>query len=239
MLAMLSNVAKATIVEFQTSHGNFKVNLHDTTTPLTVDNFLQYISSERYNNTVIHRVIDDFVVQGGGFVFNDALPLEGIDTFSPVKNEPVYSNVRGTIAMAKQANNIDSATSQWFFNLSDNSSNLDVQNGGFTVFGEVIEEGMQVVDEIAALQRCGDVPVNDNSTNTCNSPGAENFVTVYQVIILDSADNTNASLNSIKNTLINQAPETNAGSSDSSGGGSTFWLLFLLLPLAIRLHNLK
>ncbi|WP_189377658.1 peptidylprolyl isomerase [Thalassotalea profundi] len=235
VLSMLSSITHATIVEFQTSHGSFKVNLHDTTTPLTVENFLNYISSERYNNTVIHRVVDDFVVQGGGYTFNNELPLKDIDIYDPVKNEPIYSNVRGTIAMAKQANSVNSATSQWFFNLSNNSTNLDLQNGGFTVFGEVIDDGMQVLDEIAALQRCGDVPVNDNSTNSCNNPGADNFVTVYQVLVLDDADNTDSSLNSIKNTLITQTPDTESND-DNSSGGSVFWLLLCLMPLAFRKH---
>lgn len=234
VLALLSNKSQATIVEFQTSQGNFKVNLHDKTTPLAVENFLQYITSERYNNTVIHRTVTDFVVQGGGFSFNDKLPLDGIEIFSTVKNEPVYSNVRGTIAMAKQDSKPDSATSQWFINLRDNSKNLDVQNSGFTAFGEVIEGGMEVLDKIAALPRCGSVPVNDNAANTCANPGADNFVTIYHVDIIDDADNTDASLNSAKNTLINQTPNTDKG---GDSGGSIFWLLLLLVPTSFRQRN--
>lgn len=239
-LSMLSGITQASIVEFQTSHGSFKVNLHDKTTPLTVANFLQYISSERYNNTLVHRSEKGFVVQAGGFVFDDALPLKGIETFPSVKNEPVYSNVRGTIAMAKQGNKPNSATSQWFINVGDNSKNLDVQNSGFTAFGEVIEDGMQIIDKIVALSQCDqvptasgfkldNVPVNNNATNTCANPSSENFVTIYQVIVLDDADNTDTSLNSIKNTLINKSPST-----DSSSGGSMFWLLLLLFPLCLR-----
>ena len=63
--------------------------------------------------------------------------MDPITTKPAVINEPVYSNVKGTIAMAKQGGNENSATSQWFFNMSDNSQNLDLQNGGFTVFGQI------------------------------------------------------------------------------------------------------
>ena len=245
VLALLSNKSQATIVEFQTSQGNFKVNLHDKTTPLTVANFLQYISSERYTNSIIHRSEKNFVIQGGGFRFNDKLPLDGIETFSSVKNEPVYSNVRGTIAMAKKASSPDSATSQWFVSLSDNSKNLDVQNGGFTVFGEIIAEDMNVFDEISSLPLCSqvstasgynidNVPVNNNSANSCATPSADNFVTIYHVDIIDDADNTDASLNSAKNTLINQTPNTDKG---GDSGGSIFWLLLLLVPTSFRQRN--
>ncbi|GAA5136733.1 peptidylprolyl isomerase [Thalassotalea piscium] len=240
-VVMFSGTVQASIVEFNTSHGSFKVNLHDKTTPLTVANFLQYITSERYNNTIIHRSETNFVVQGGGFAFNDALPLKGIETFTSVKNEPVYSNVRGTIAMAKQANNPNSATSQWFVSLNDNSANLDVQNSGFTVFGEVIEDGMEVFDAIASLPRCNqtptesgfkidNVPVNNNEATSCETPGADNFVTIYNVTVLNDDDNTDNTLNSVKNTLINKSPEPEK-ESDSSGG-NMFWLL-LLTPLAL------
>ncbi|XQW86043.1 peptidylprolyl isomerase [Thalassotalea piscium] len=240
---MLSNVTHASIVEFQTSHGSFKINLHDKTTPLTVDNFLRYLTSERYNNTIMHRSEKSFVLQGGGFSFDDQLPLNEIEIFPAVSNEPVYSNVRGTIAMAKQENKPNSATSQWFINLTNNSNNLDVQNAGFTVFGEVIEDGMKVIDSIANLPLCNNVPigqnytlnnvpVTDNADSICENPDATNFVTIYQINIIDDADNTDADLNSVKNTLINQSPTTEP-KSDSSGG-SMFWLVLLLVTISLR-----
>jgi cyclophilin family peptidyl-prolyl cis-trans isomerase len=152
-----------TIVRFTISGVGFDVRLFDETTPSTVQNFLKYVDAGSYVGTVIHRSVPGFIWQGGGFRL-DGNPTQAvpIDTFAPVVNEPVYSNVRGTIAMAKIApfddfgNPIpgggpDSATSQWFFNLADNSANLDFQNGGFTVFGEVIDGGMEVVDLIASL----------------------------------------------------------------------------------------
>ena len=131
-----ANIASATIVEIKTSLSteSIKVNLYDTTTPATVKNFLNYLKDAHYNNSVIHRVSPGFVVQGGGFEFTGAWPLTALAPKTPVINEPVYSNVKGTIAMAKKGNSVHSATNQWFFNLKDNSSNLDRQNGGFTVF---------------------------------------------------------------------------------------------------------
>ncbi len=223
-------MSNATIVEFQTSHGNFQVSLHDKTTPKTVTNFLNYVKSERYNQTLFHRSIPNFVLQGGGFYFDGTADFKGIETDDSVKNEPVYSNVRATIAMAKIGGLPDSATSQWFINVKDNSqgsNGLDLQNEGFTVFGEVIGDGMNVIDLISALPRCGEVPVNDNAQAQCQSPSEENLVTLYQVVIVDDSEDTAQTLKAIKNTLITQKSEQNS----SSSGGSAFWLL-LLLPLA-------
>jgi len=127
------------------------------TTPQTVANFLAYADEGRYANTIIHRRVTGFVTQGGGFSAPTA-PYGGpggaptvIATKPPVVNEPGNTNIRGTIAMAKLGNNPDSATNQWFFNLADNSSNLDNQNGGFTAFGRVLGNGMAAVDSLAAV----------------------------------------------------------------------------------------
>jgi cyclophilin family peptidyl-prolyl cis-trans isomerase len=161
-----------TIVRFNTSMGTFNALLYDQlspgalrTTPATVANFLRYITEDRYDNTIIHRSLPGFVVQAGGFTLpnaNDQSPTP-VPTFTPVVNEPGNSNVRGTLAMAKLPNNPNSATSQWFVNVGNNSANLDGQNGGFTVFGRIIGNGMQVVDAIAGL------PVFNASTHYNNS----------------------------------------------------------------------
>ncbi len=105
--------------------------------PLTVANFATYVEQDKYINSFIHRSVPNFVVQGGGFTY-DATGLGTIATNDSVQNEfsSLRSNTLGTIAMAKLGNNPNSATSQWFFNLGDNSGNLDNQNGGFTVFGQ-------------------------------------------------------------------------------------------------------
>lgn len=156
--ALLASMAKSvqaqTIVDVQTSVGNFSIELFDSAAPATVANFLSYVTSERYNGTFIHRTEPGFVVQGGFFIFNQAEnSIGGITLDPPVVNEFNQSNTRGTLAMAKVAGDPNSATSQWFVNLGDNGANLDGQNGGFTVFGRVLGNGMNVVDIIAGLPR--------------------------------------------------------------------------------------
>src|SRR4029077_6359102 len=130
------------LVRFTTAAGTFDVELFDQQTPLTVANFLNYISSGRYQNSIFHRSIHDFVLQGGGFQFAAGTPshLNPITTDPAVTNEPGISNLLGTISMAKMDGLPNSATSQFFFNLSDNSRGtaaLDTQNGGFTAFGQL------------------------------------------------------------------------------------------------------
>ena len=238
LFGSLTSVSHATIVEFQTSQGVIQVNLFDQTTPKTVANFLQYIDEQHYTNSVIHRVSPGFVVQGGGFTFEGAWPLTRLETNTAVINEPVYSNVKGTIAMAKLSNSPNSATDQWFFNLADNASNLDLQNSGFTVFGQVIGDGMTVVEKIAQLKLCnsGDlqgIPMVVDEGQQCAdlaSPGVENFVVIENITIIDSSEVTDADLNPVKNTLI-----TSPTDNSSSGGGSfSFFSFFGLLMLSMR-----
>lgn len=148
--------------------GNIDVRLFNAATPLSVANFLNYVTSNRYSGTFIHRVPQsasggsaDFVVQGGGFLLNNSIfAATGIVTDPPIGNEPGISNIRGTLAFAK---NSAGATSQWFFNIGDNSS-LNAQN--FTVFGRVLGTGMNVVDAI------NDLPTV-NATSAQNAPGED------------------------------------------------------------------
>lgn len=134
--------------------------------PLTVQNFRNYANEGDYLNSIIHRSVPGFIVQGGGFTANGlntvlsqtptsgAAAISVISTDPPVPNEfnPSRSNLRGTIAMAKLGSNPNSATSQWFFNLADNAANLDNQNGGFTVFGQVLSQtDLAPLDAIATL----------------------------------------------------------------------------------------
>lgn len=146
-----------TRVAFGFDAGRVLVELYDGAAPLTVNNFLNYSRSERYDNTVIHRSaqlgapnFEPFVIQGGGFRESD---LVHVVTDPPVQNEfRADTQQRGTIAMAKQGGDPNSATSEWFFNLRDNRDILDGQNGGFTSFGQIIT-GQDVVDAIAALPK--------------------------------------------------------------------------------------
>jgi peptidyl-prolyl cis-trans isomerase A (cyclophilin A) len=168
LLLAPSQPLAATVVRFDTNLGSVDVRLYDTATPLSKTNFLSYVDTNRWDGTFIHRSVPGFIVQGGGFSLTpDIFNTTQVVTDPPVQNEPGLSNLRGTVAYAKLGGDPNSATSQWFFNLDDNSANLDNQNGGFTVFGRVVGSGMSVVDSIAALPRIGaggaftDVPVTD------------------------------------------------------------------------------
>ena len=155
ILAVASTGYADSIVRFDTVMGDFEVQLYDSAAPVTVANFLNYVNSGRYGDSFFHRLSTGFVLQGGGFTYDGPSDtLYVVETFDPIINEfdPGRSNLRGTLAMAKLGGDPDSATSQFFINLGDNSENLDNQNGGFTVFGEVVGNGMDVVDELASVQ---------------------------------------------------------------------------------------
>jgi cyclophilin family peptidyl-prolyl cis-trans isomerase len=146
-------ITGGTVIEMQTPEGNIPLQLTDSKTPLTVANFVQYITNGEYTPTIIDRLAAGFVIQGGGF-------KPGGATNSPVstlKGEPGISNTVGTIAMALSSGP-DSGTNQFFINLANNNGtgstpNLDTSadGGPFTVFGNVIDGGMTVVNAIAAL----------------------------------------------------------------------------------------
>ena len=133
-------------VRMATSAGDIVIELDAAKAPGTVANFLGYVRSGHYDGTVFHRVIDGFMIQGGGM---DAR-LREKPTKAPIKLEAGngLSNVRGTLAMARTSNP-DSATAQFFINVADNPR-LDSFGGGYAVFGRVIE-GMDVVDRIRAV----------------------------------------------------------------------------------------
>lgn len=174
-----------TNVRFDTVMGSIYVTLYDTQTPLTVANFLRYVHDGAYASSVIHRSVPGFVLQGGGYSYPG---WWDIPTYAPVQNEPGISNTYGTIAMAKLGGDPNSATSQWFFNLADNSSNLDNQNGGFTVFGHVTA-GMDVVLAIAALPTYAfNSPFDQlpliNYSSFPSEPAAENVVLVNNIVVL-------------------------------------------------------
>jgi len=235
MAVLFAPAANATIVQFQTVLGPFEVNLYDETTPATVANFLAYVNAGAYSNTVFHRAVNGFVAQGGGFTYQGSANLGSVVQNAAVANEPKYSNVRGTIAMAKLGGNANSATNQWFINLGNNSANLDVQNGGFTVFGQVIGNGMDVLDAINALPKFAfqspfdSIPLRDytqqNFTDNVTVTD-RHLVIVSAIVVIDGATGTAASLSPTPNTLLAQTttPPTTTASSGGGGGGGAIGL---------------
>ncbi|MEM9530410.1 MAG: peptidylprolyl isomerase [Pseudomonadota bacterium] len=136
-------------VKFSTSQGDFVVELNRRRAPVTVNNFLRYLAKGAYNNTIFHRVVADFVVQGGGYHPD----LADVEELAAIVNESGngLANQTRSIAMARH-DDPHSATSQFFFNLQDNESlNPNRRNWGYTVFGEVIE-GWEVVEAIGATE---------------------------------------------------------------------------------------
>lgn len=145
---MTTPQSKHPVVLIQTTAGDIKVELDSEKAPVSVKNFLQYVSEGHYNGTIFHRVIDGFMIQGGGFT-KDMLQKT---VHSPIKIESDngLKNNRGTLAMARTSD-VNSATAQFFINVTDNSF-LDFKSKtpsgyGYAVFGRVIE-GMDVVDKI-------------------------------------------------------------------------------------------
>lgn len=248
---MFAHSASATVVQFQTVMGDFQVNLYDKATPKTVENFLAYVKAGAYSNSVIHRAIPGFIVQGGGFKYDTKFPLIEIVQNPAVVNEPVFANKRGTIAMAKVAGNPNSATNQWFFNLVDNSSNLDSQNGGFTAFGEVMGNGMAIVDAMAALNIFNlgsntaftDIPLrNYTAANATNNVAItdKNLVMILNVVVLDANADTAANLNPAKTTYTpTSGGGTSTGGNNNSSGGGSVNVLGLLLMVVFALLRLR
>ena len=169
---------------------SFQVELFDTQTPITVANFLNYVTNHAYENTVIHRDSQDFVLQGGGYKIqgtsSEALPnsttVIPLDTYPPIQNEPGISNLRGTIGMARFGYDLDSATSQWYFNLSDNTflDDAEIYGGPWTVFGRILDPGMTVLDQI-----------NQTSTNIQIHDLTDNYGDAFRTTPLFSDDGNN------------------------------------------------
>ncbi len=142
--------AKPTKVKLETTMGDIVIELNEKAAPVTVKNFLTYVGEDFYDGTIFHRVIPNFMIQGGGFT-PDMVQKK---THPPIINEASngLKNDRGTIAMARTSNP-DSATSQFFINHRNNDplNYAGPNNPGYAVFGKVVE-GMETVDKIAAVK---------------------------------------------------------------------------------------
>jgi len=149
------------MITIKTNHGDISVELFDDKAPISCENFRQYVTDGHFTDTIFHRVIPNFMIQGGGM--DESMASK--PTRDPIKNEADNgeSNVRGTLAMARTSV-VDSATSQFFINLRDNAFlNHGTRDFGYAVFGKV-SDGLDVIDTIAAVatgNRGGhsDVPV--------------------------------------------------------------------------------
>ena len=156
-----AEMATNTIITIKTTLGDIKLELFDDKAPKTSENFKKYIKSGFFSNTIFHRVISDFMIQGGGFTAE----MQQKDTLSPIKNEAnnMLSNQRGTIAMAR-TNDPHSASSQFFINLKDNTfldfKSETIQGWGYCVFGRVLE-GLETIDKIALVSTGSYGPYQD------------------------------------------------------------------------------
>src|SRR5687768_13269816 len=152
--------AEAPRVKLATSAGDIVLELYPDKAPKSVENFLQYVRDKHYDGTIFHRVINDFMVQGGGFTAD----LKQKPTRAPIANEANngLSNTLGTVSMAR-TNDPNSATAQFFINVADNSrlDHVSPENGftwGYAVFGKVVE-GMDVVDKIKVVETAPQGPL--------------------------------------------------------------------------------
>lgn len=148
--AAAESVFANSLAIFRTTFGEMALELYDDDKPNTVRNFMRLTELGRYSNSIVHVCAPGLIIQGGGYYTTNALSTNTVTALSPVppfgvvSNEfsrgRIYSNVFGTISMAKIDGFPDSATTQWFINLGDNSSAFDNTNGGYTVFGKVIAD---------------------------------------------------------------------------------------------------
>jgi cyclophilin family peptidyl-prolyl cis-trans isomerase len=204
-----------TLVRFDTTAGPIDVQLSDNQAPRTVANFLNYITSGRYDNSIFHRLVPNFVLQGGGFSLQvdpntNKASLPSITADPAVTNEFGVSNTAGTLAMALTGSDVNSATDEFFFNLVNNSSSLDPQS--FTVFGKIVgPTSQQVINALAATPQVpqsspfDQIPLNNYDQNDPNFPAntsAANYILVQDAVVVNRnealtysvVNNTNAGL---------------------------------------------
>ena len=144
-------------VKMSTNKGDITLELNKEKAPVTVENFLSYVEKGHYNGTIFHRVIPDFMAQGGGFDSN----MQEKHTDAPIKNEALngLKNQKWSISMARTMD-LDSATSQFFINAKDNDFLDYPTNGGYAVFGKVVD-GFEVVESIMKVKTTSHLPHDD------------------------------------------------------------------------------
>jgi len=235
------NLAIASTVQIQTVLGNFEVALFDESTPISVADFLSLVEEHRYQNSIIHRVEPQFILQGGGFYLEEDT-LRRILFIDELDSEVMFSNIRGTIAFASAAGATSNVgNTQWFINLADNSEILDHQTGGYTVFGQVINGGMAVVDEIARLTTLGfetfpNLPLRGYDAEDAAEGiaiGRDNYVIVHKIILLDeNIGSREPSLPpTITRPMATRTPSHNNDSNRLEGIGSLAMMELLLLMM--------
>jgi cyclophilin family peptidyl-prolyl cis-trans isomerase len=260
-------------VRMATVLGNIDIELFGQQKPVTVTNFLKYVDQGRYflsdstahqtASSFIHRSVAGFVIQGGGYIgtvnpsptpgsANNPLLATQVLSFGKIQNEPGISNTRGTIAMAKLASDPNSATSEWFINLANNGGNLDTQNGGFTVFGKVVNNTMTVVDAIAAVQTRNvvspfdSIPLrNYTPPNPVKVPNLVSIPAITHIVPLQAmSDNANVSVavNGSKVLVTGNTVGTShvtVTTTDLDGGTTTQQFTVTVIAAPGRLINLS
>lgn len=185
-------VSAGMLAQFRTPLGDIEVELYDQDKPVTVGNFRFYVESGFWRDMFMHRWVPGFVLQGGGYrLANRGTPenaFEAVPTFGTITNEfsvgRRFSNTNGTIAMARAGGQTNSAGSEWFFNLADNSE-LDAVDGGFTVFGRVLR-GMEVLALFARQPADGSLVLYDFQPNVPANQGV--LKTVPLRVVNEMAD---------------------------------------------------
>ena len=221
------------IVRVTTPLGDFDIELCSEISALceaavsnSVDNFLGYVDRSDFAGSLIHRSVPNFVIQGGGFRREGPEIIRRVPPRPAIENEFHQSNLRGTVAYARTGGIVDSATSQWFVNVSDSNaapfpigSGLDTVDEGFTVFGVVIGDGMQVVDAIHQLPRLNiDAPQIDPLFDPSSLIGAfrqvpfpEEFFALFDPTPPDPLPPLEAFADAFIATDISRVPEPAAG----------------------------
>lgn len=207
----IPGVVGTQFAQFETVLGRFNVELRNDVAPRHVANFLAYVQANAYTNTFIHRAASFdggavSIVQGGGYFYRLPFETPAIPKFASIALEYNLANARGTLAAAR-TNDINSASSEWYFNTRDNSTNLNQGNGGgYSVFGRVLGTGMTVVDAMAAVQRYNaggaftEIPLRNITGNSFNETNLVSISAIRQVSLYPSGGGTSVVTFTVENT---------------------------------------